>query len=81
MKQKDIFTIGFIIIFSGVISFVLSNALFGSPKNREQKVEVVDKITSDFNRPDTKYFNKDSINPTQTIQIGNNSNTQPFSGN
>ncbi len=81
MKQKDIFTIGFIIILSAIISLFVSNLLFASPKNRKQKVEVVEKISSEFSTPDKKFFNKDAINPTQTIQIGDNSNTKPFNGN
>ena len=81
MKQKDISTIIFIIVFSAVISLILSNVLFSSSSSRKQQVEIVDKITSDFAEPDAKYFNKDSINPTQTIQIGDNANTKPFNGN
>jgi len=78
MKQKDIFTIVVIVIVSAVFSFVLSNFLISTPKNRQQKVEVVDPIGSEFIRPDTKYFNDQSINPTQKIQIGDSTNTKPF---
>jgi len=79
MKQKDIVLIIVVVFISGVASYLISNALFGSAKNKVTKVEVVQKITSDFNdKPDPKYFNSDSIDPTQLIQIGNNSNTQPF---
>ncbi len=78
MKQKDLALIIFIVGLSGIISYFISSAFISSPKNRQQKVEVVEKINSDFIRPDAKYFNKDSKNPTQTIQIGNDSNTKPF---
>ena len=80
MKQKDIMLIAIIIIVSAVISIVLSNMLISSPKNRQQKVEVVAPITPDFNQPDTKYFNSNAIDPTQLIQIGGSSNSQPFNG-
>lgn len=80
MKKKDITVIVFIVIFSAIISVLLSKILIATPKSRQQKVEVVDKITSDFVRPDVKYFNKDSVNPTQTIQIGGDPNTKPFNG-
>ncbi len=80
MKQKDIAVIAFIVGISAFISILVSKTFISTPKNRQQKVEVVEKITSDFTRPDAKYFNKDSVNPTQTIQIGDNSNTKPFSG-
>ena len=81
MKKKDLVVIVFIVIFSAIVSILLSKALISTPKNRQQKVEVVDKITSTFTRPDPRYFNKDSVNPTQSIQIGGDPNTKPFNGN
>lgn len=78
MKQKDIALVIIIVFVSGVISFVLSNAIIGSPKKLQEKVEVVGPITSEFNQPSEKYFNKDSTNPTQLIQIGEDPNQQPF---
>lgn len=78
MKQKDILTIAVIVIISAVVSFVLSGLLISTPKNRQQQVEVVEKIGAEFTRPDAKYFNAQSINPTQKIQIGDSTNTKPF---
>ena len=80
MKQKDILLVVVVIIVSAVMSVVLSNMLISSPKNRQQKVEVVGPISPDFAQPDQKYFNSNSVDPTQLIQIGGNSNTQPFNG-
>lgn len=79
MKQNDVITIMVIVFLSAAISFFASNALISSPKNRQQKVEVVEKIGSEFIRPDEKYFNDKAVNPTQKIQIGENTNTTPFS--
>ncbi len=78
MKQKDIFLIAVVVIVSAVISIVISGKLISSPKNRSQKVEKVFVISSEFPTPDEKYFNKDSIDPTQIIKIGDSSNTKPF---
>ncbi len=78
MKQKDIILISVVIIISAFASILISNSLISSPKHRSAKVEVVDSITSDFAKPDPKYFNKDSINPTKLIQIGENPNPSPF---
>jgi hypothetical protein len=78
MKQKDIMTIAVIVIISAFMSFFVSNMLISSPKNRQQKVEVVESIGAEFTRPDTKYFNEKSVNPTQKIQIGGDSNSKPF---
>lgn len=78
MKQKDIAVIVAVGIFSAVLSVLLSNLLFGKPQNRQQEVEVVQAISPDFATPDSRYFNPSSIDPTQQIQIGNNSNPDPF---
>ena len=78
MKQKDVALIGVVVIVSIIVSVILSNMLITSPKNRQEKVEVVAPISSDFTQPDTKYFNNNSIDPTQLIQIGGSSNLQPF---
>ncbi|MGZ6005299.1 MAG: hypothetical protein ACXWLH_04060 [Candidatus Saccharimonadales bacterium] len=81
MKQKDIMLIVVVVIISTVASVLISKMLITSPKNRQQKVEVVQPISPDFAQPDPKYFNNKSIDPTQLIQIGGGSNQQPFSGN
>ncbi len=75
MKQKDVVTIAFIVGLSAIFSVVASKMFISTPENRSQKVEVTDKINADFARPDEKIFNKDAVNPTQNIQIGNGSNT------
>jgi len=80
MKQKDVALIIVIAAVSAIVSLVVSRLLFTSPANRQQKVEVVPAITADFSMPDSRYFNSNSIDPTQLIQIGNNNNTNPFNG-
>ncbi|HEX8183039.1 MAG TPA: hypothetical protein VF575_05565 [Candidatus Saccharimonadales bacterium] len=78
MKQKDIALILVISIVSGIFSLIIGHFIFAAPKDRQQKVEVVSAITTDFAIPDTKYFNNDSINPTQLIRIGESTNSAPF---
>lgn len=78
MKQKDIVTIVFIVGVSIIVSIVFSKLIISSPKNRSQKVEIVEVVSSEFTRPSEKYFNSNAINPTQTIQIGGNGNDKPF---
>lgn len=79
MKQKDLALIIVIIFISAVISLFVSKALFASPKNRQQQVEVVQPITADFPKPDNHYFNSQSFDPTKQITIGQNANPAPFS--
>lgn len=48
MKQKDLALLGGILVLSVIISLVLSSLIFGSSKDRQQKVEVVDSISAEF---------------------------------
>lgn len=80
MKQKDVALIIVIAVVSAVVSLLLSNVLFASPKNRQQQVEVVQPITTEFPQPDNRYFNKNAFDPTKQITIGQDNNTDPFSG-
>lgn len=78
MKQKDIALIVVVAIVAGVFSLLLTQVLF-TPKNIKQlKAETVDPIKADFNKPDGRVFNKDAINPTKLLQIGDSSNPEPF---
>lgn len=79
MKQKDIALIILVVAFSAVISYFVSNRLFPPPKDRQQQVDVVQPITSDFPTPDKRYFNDQAFDPTQSITIGKNVNPNPFS--
>jgi len=76
IKSKDLYLVIILVIISAVISLVLANIIFKTEKVKT-KVEVVESINSDFPLPDQAYFNKTSINPTQTISIGDGS-PDPF---
>ena len=78
MKQKDIAVIIAVVALSSIVAYVVANSLFGSPQKRQLKTPVVNAINTDFNRPDTRYFNNQSLNPTKQIRIGDNLNTEPF---
>ena len=80
MKQKDLLVLAVVAIVSGVFSFVLSNMFFSTPQNRAQKVEVVDPISAEFQTPDKKYFNAESVDPSQPVEIGDRNNPNPFNG-
>ena len=78
MKSKDILVIVMIGIFSAVVSSVLSSTFISSDENRDETVEVIPAVSSDLQRPSQQYFNAESVNPTQTIQIGGEVSPQPF---
>lgn len=78
MKKKDFGVIGAVAFASAIISFVLSGYFFSPPEDRKQNVEVVEQISTEFKRPDAIYYNQNSINPAQNIQIGTDQNSNPF---
>jgi hypothetical protein len=78
MKQKDLALI-IIVSFVGLVAgLVISNALFGGGNSKKLTSDKVLAITPDFKEPDKKYFNANSIDPTQIIRIGENTNQKPF---
>lgn len=78
MKKNDIALIVLIVSISLVVSYFVAKAFLGDPKSQEVSVEVVEPITPDLTPPSNKIFNRDAINPTVVIQIGDPSNQQPF---
>jgi hypothetical protein len=78
MKAKDIGVLAVVGIVSAVFSYFLSSLLISSSEDRKATVEVVAPISAEFTRPDTKYFNASSVNPTQNIVVEPITNPNPF---
>lgn len=85
MKRKDLILLVGVAVFTAIIAFVLSTAVFKIPKNRSTKVPVAGSIDSQF--PDVKHdstyntiFNNRSIDPTVPLDASNAPNNQPFNG-
>lgn len=78
MKKNDIGVIIAVAIVAGIISLVATNFIFTPKSTKGLKAQKIDAIESSFQQPDKRYFNDQSINPTQLIQIGDNPNAQPF---
>ncbi len=79
MKQKDLILIIVIVFISSIISLVVSKTIFGGAK-AVQSAEVVEPITSEFKKPNPKYFNDKAFDPTLIIKIGTSNSADPFSG-
>lgn len=77
MKQKDIALVMMVVVFSAIVSFIVSNVLLGGTSHVSQ-VETVQAINSDFDLPGDEFFNQDALNPTKLIQIGDTNNPDPF---
>lgn len=61
---------------SVLIAYFVANALpIFKDVDKPVTVKTADKITSEIKAPDTTVFNKDAINPTVEVIIGNNSQT------
>jgi len=81
MKKNDIALIVLIVSVSLVGTYFLAKAIFGEPQSRAAKAEVVEPISAELQQPSGAIFNKNAINPTVNIEIGNSANQQPFGGN
>lgn len=82
MKAKDFGMIAIFGLVAAVISFVIASNVFKPPAGSTQ---VPDVSAIDPNFPDVKndsnfnrIFNNQALDPTQPVQIGNQSNTVPF---
>ncbi len=82
MKRKELVLVFTGALVAAIVALALSGAVFNSPATRSQ-VPVIDKINPSF--PDVKndsnynsFLNKNALDPTQPIQIGNTQNTSPF---
>lgn len=80
MKKSDYALLILIVSLTLVVSFLLVKSLFGEPTNTATKVETTETISASIVQPSSSIFNKDAINPTVVIQIGNAANQQPFTG-
>lgn len=78
MKKNDIALIVLIVSISLVATYFLAKAILGEPQSNTVKAEVVEPISADLTQPSSAIFNKDAINPTVDIEIGNSANQQPF---
>lgn len=78
MKKNDLVLILVTVFFGGVVSLLVSRFFFTSGENAQLEAQVVQPISTEFQKPDERVFNSDAINPTQLIQIGNNSKSDPF---
>jgi high-affinity Fe2+/Pb2+ permease len=80
MKQKDIYTLFVLGLFSAIVAYFMSSTFLVKPVLKEQKAEVAEKITADFQTSKVKtYITEQSINFTKPVTIGDQSpNATPF---
>jgi hypothetical protein len=71
MKNSDIAAIIVIASISVLIAYFVADAVIGKPSNDSVKVKTIAPISADVQTPDNSIFNKDAINPTVEVVIGN----------
>jgi len=80
MKKSDYAVLALIVSLTLVVSFLVVKGLFGEPQNSATRVEKAEPISASLVQPSASIFNRNAINPTVVIQIGNPANQQPFTG-
>ena len=84
IKTKDLIIALLSAAIAAAFASVVMKLTIGNPKSFKTQVEVVDKISSDFNFVGKPYFANDNetlkppINPTKNITIDNNANNTPI---
>ncbi len=81
MKKNDIAIIVGVAIVAGIFSYAVASFIFGGDKQYKLDAPEVQAITADFQSPDKKYFNKESLDLTKDITVQINTNNQPFNQN
>lgn len=72
MKKGDIATIILIASVSVIIAYFAASALIGKPTGQAAKVRTTEPISAEVDEVSSKIFNKDAINPTVEVVIGDN---------
>jgi hypothetical protein len=70
MKKSDIALIILIASISMIIAYFVADGIIGKPSNESAKVKTIELIKSEVQEPDSDIFNKDAINPTVEVIIG-----------
>ena len=78
MKPKDFAVVGVAVILGIILSVVVGNLIFGGGSAHNKQIEIVPAISASLPKPDSRYFNSSSFDPTQFISIGNSQNPSPF---
>lgn len=78
MRKNDIAMIILIASISAMFAYFVGRAVIGDPQSKSVTVKTIDAISTEVEKPDQTVFNKNAINPTVEINIGNSSNQEPF---
>lgn len=77
MKKSDIAALILIASISIFAAYFIADAVIGRPSAESVKVKTIEAISDTVEQPDGSVFNKDAINPTIEVIIGDNTAVQP----
>jgi hypothetical protein len=72
MKKSDIAMIILIASVSVLMAYFVAKAIIGDVQSQSVRVKTTEKISTEIEEPDPSIFNKNAINPTVEVIIGNN---------
>lgn len=81
MKKNEIAILILIVSVVVVATYLVLNAVVGKASAQPVSVEKAEAFSSELILPSDKIFNKDAINPTVKVKIGDQSGQQPFTIN
>lgn len=76
MKKSDIAMIILIASVSVLVAYFAAKAIVGDVQNQSVQVKTAEPITTEVPEPDSTVFNKDAINPTVEVIIGDDGQSQ-----
>jgi len=71
MKNSDVAAVILIASLSVLVAYFVADAVIGKPTSASVKVKTVAPISAEVQTPDQSIFNRDAINPTVEVLIGN----------
>ncbi len=70
MKKSDLAMIVLIASLSVMAAYFLAQTIIGDPSEESVQVKTAELITAEVAEPDPDVFNKDAINPTVEVMVG-----------
>lgn len=70
MKQSDIITVVIIAVVGTIAAYFGVNMILGKPSDATYEFKTIEAVSADLSEPDSEIFNKDAINPTVEVYVG-----------
>lgn len=71
MKQSDIITVVIIAVVGTIAAYFGVNMLLGNPADATYQIKTIGDISTELADPDPEVFNREAINPTIEVYVGN----------